>query len=73
MNYEYMLLLCQTVIILALQMPDLRLFFVAGIAYSDSYARRAADRLPVALDGLLIGFSVFFAPDTSITIATHQS
>jgi hypothetical protein len=59
MNYEFMLLLRPTVIILALPVPDLRLFFVAVFAYSDPSARRTADRLSALMDGLLSGRPVF--------------
>jgi hypothetical protein len=49
-----LLLLRQTVVNLAFQMPHVPLFFVAHISRFDSHYRRAADRLHFIVDGLLI-------------------
>jgi hypothetical protein len=55
MNYEYLLLLLQKVVVLEFQMPHLPLFFVAHIPHFASHSRRIARRLLSRLDGLLNG------------------
>lgn len=53
MKYEYLLLLRQTALILAFQMPHLQLFFVAHASHFDFDARRAGDGLHIVVAGLL--------------------
>lgn|SRR5215204_1024771 len=71
MKYEYLLLLCPTVVLLAFQMPHMPLFFVADISHFDSHPRRIADGILFIMDGLLINFPPF--SDISITIALLKS
>jgi hypothetical protein len=53
MDYEYLLLLRQTVTILAFQMPDMLQLFLARLTYFNFYSRRIAPNLPFIVAGLL--------------------
>ena len=68
MNYVYLLLLRQMVIILAVSMPHLSLFLVADISRFGAHSRRADFRIFFIVAGLVNPLSMISDTDISITM-----